>query len=100
MASGLGPVYLRPPRGMYKPVQHCGRCTPQENVETVEDNVLLENIDIPLRYDDIDFRFDNLGAFANTAVNMIDTYILQTQEAALVGKVRRLIQENINSLIC
>ena len=69
-------------------------------METVEDNVLLENIDIPLRYDDIDFKFDNLGAFANTAVNMIGTYILQTQEAALVGKVRSLIQENINSLIC
>ena len=69
-------------------------------METVEDNVLLENIDIPLRYDDIDFDFKNLGAFANTAVNLIGTYILQTQEAALVGKVRSLIQENINSLIC
>ena len=69
-------------------------------METVEDNVLLENIDIPLRYDDIDFSFDNLGAFANTAVNLIGTYILQTQEKALVGKVRSLIRENINSLIC
>ena len=76
------------------------RCTPYENAETVENNVLLENINMPLKYDDIDFKFDNLGAFANTAVNMIGTYILQTQEEALVGAVRKLIEENINSLIC
>ena len=71
-----------------------------ETVETATDNVLLENIDIPLRYDDISFVFDNLGAFANTAVNMIGTYILQTQQAAMVAKVKKSIQENINSLIC
>ena len=78
----------------------CRRCTEFENTENLQDNVLIENINIPLRYDDIDFKFNNLGAFANTAVNMIGTYILQTQEEALVGYVRKLIQENINSLIC
>ena len=71
-------------------------CTPQ----AIEDNVLLENIKIPLRYDDIDFEFKNLGSIGNTAMNVIGPTLLQEQEAVLVEEFRKLIQENFNSLIC
>ena len=71
-------------------------CTPQ----AIEDNVLLENIKIPLRYDDIDFEFNNLGSIGNTAMNVIGPTLLQEQEAVLVEEFRKLIQENFNSLIC
>ena len=66
----------------------------------VLDNVLIEEIRIPLNYDDIDFLFKGLGNFANNAINGIGIYILQTQEETLVGQVRKAIKENVNSLIC
>ena len=67
---------------------------------TQMDNVLIEEIHIPLRYDDIDFRFQDLGNFANNVINGIGIYFLQTQEATLVGQIRKAIKENVNSLIC
>ena len=66
----------------------------------VLDNVLIEEIRLPLRYDDIDFLFEGLGNFANNVINGIGIYILQTQEETLVGQIRKTIKENVNSLIC
>ena len=71
-------------------------CTP----EAIEDNVLLENIKITLKYDEIDFEFNNLGSIGNTAMNVIGPTLLKEQEAVLVEEFRKLIQENFNSLIC
>ena len=31
-----------------------------------DDKVVIDEILIPLEYDDVDFRFNNLGTFANT----------------------------------
>ena len=67
---------------------------------TQMDNVLIEEIQIKLGYDDIDFSFENLGNFANNMINVIGVYILQTQEETLVGQIRKAIKENVNSLIC
>ena len=71
-------------------------CTP----EAIENNVLLENINIPLRYDDIYFEFNNLGSIGNTAMNVIGPTLLLEQEAVLVEEFRKLIKQNISSLIC
>ena len=77
------------------------RCTPTENsLMTQMDNVLIEEIHIPLRYDDIDFRFGGLSNFYNNVVNGVGIYILQTQEENLVGLIRKKIKEHVNSLIC
>lgn len=76
------------------------QCSPLETMETATDNVLIEGINIPLRYDDIDFKFNNLGTFANTVVNGVGIYFLQTQEEFLVGEIRKAIKKNVNSLIC
>lgn len=76
------------------------RCSPNESVDSANPNVLIEEINIPLRYDDIDFKFENLGAFANTVVNGVGIFFLQTQEVLLVSQIRKAIRENINSLIC
>ena len=71
-----------------------------ESIETATDNVLIEKIKIPLRYDDIDFKFENLGSFANTVVNGIGVYFLQVQEEIIVGEIRKAVKKNVNSLIC
>ena len=71
-------------------------CTPQ----AIEDNVVLENINIPLRYDDIYFEFNNLGSIGNTAMNVIGPTLLLEQEAVLAEEFRKLIKKNISSLIC
>ena len=67
---------------------------------TQMDNVLIEEIQIKLGYDDIDFSFENLGNFANNMINLIGVGALQTQEETLVGQIRKAIKENVNSLIC
>ena len=71
-------------------------CTPQ----AIEDNVLFENINIPLSYDDIDFEFNNLGSIGNTAMNVIGPTLLKEQEAVLVEEFSKFIKYNFNSLIC
>ena len=68
--------------------------------DSAGDNVLIEEITIPLRYDDIDFKFENLGSWANTAVNGVGIYFLQTQEESIVKEIRKAIKQNVNSLIC
>ena len=65
-----------------------------------EENVIVENIKIALNYEDIFFNFQNLGAFANAAINMIGTYILQIQQADLVEQIRKVIQEDSKNLKC
>lgn len=67
---------------------------------TQMDNVLIEEIQIKLGYDDIDFSFENLGNFANNMINLIGVGALQTQEGNIVGQIRKAIKENVNSLIC
>ena len=80
--------------------KYISRCSPFETIGNAEENVLIEEINIPLRYDDIDFKFWNLGSFANTVVNGIGIYFLQTQEELLVGELKKAIKKNMNSLIC
>jgi len=63
-------------------------------------DVIITEISLPLTYADVDFRFDNLGAFANNMVNGIGMYILQTQEEVIVGEIRKAIKTHVNSLIC
>ena len=65
-----------------------------------EEDVFVENIKIALNYEDIFFNFQNLGAFANAAINMIGTYILQIQQADLVEQIRKVIQEDSKNLRC
>lgn len=65
-----------------------------------EEGVLITDIKLPLKYDDVNFRFDNLGSFANNVVNGIGVYFLQSQEELLVGSIRALVKEHVNSLIC
>ena len=65
-----------------------------------EEDVIVENIKIALNYEDIFFNFQNLGAFANAAINMIGTYILQIQQADLVEQIRKVIQEDSKNLKC
>ena len=55
---------------------------------------------MPLEYADVNFKFDNLGAFANTVVNAVGIYFLKTQEEMLVGEIRKGIKKSVNSLIC
>lgn len=64
------------------------------------ENVLITEIKIPLKYDDIDFKFENLGAFANTVANGVGIYFLKTREDMLVGQIKQAIKHNVNSLIC
>ena len=66
----------------------------------VEEDVLVENVKIALNYEDIFFNFQNLGAFANAAINMIGTYILQIQQADLVEQIRKMIQDDSKNLKC
>ena len=63
-------------------------------------NVVITEIRFPLEYDDVDFKFQNLGDMANTVVNAAGIYFLQTQEELLVGAIRSIVKENVNSLIC
>merc|ERR1719376_1752779 len=63
-------------------------------------DVIITEISLPLTYAHVDFRFDNLGAFANNMVNGIGMYILQTQEEVIVGEIRKAIKTHVNSLIC
>ena len=66
----------------------------------IEEDVLVDNTKVALNYKDIYFNFQNLGAFANAAINMIGTYILQIQQADLVEQIRKVIQEDSKNLKC
>ena len=63
-------------------------------------NVVITEIRFPLKYDDVDFKFQNLGDMANTVVNAAGIYFLQTQEELVVGSTREAVKENVNCLIC
>lgn len=76
------------------------KCTSSSMNEMTTDSVLIDEIRIPLKYDDVDFVFNNLGSFANTVVNGVGIFFLQTQEDTLVGAIRKAIKKNVNSLIC
>ncbi len=65
-----------------------------------EGSVQITEIRLPLEYDDVNFDFKNLGAFANSVVNGVGIYFLQSQEDAMVKKLRSEIKEKFNSLIC
>ena len=71
---------------------------PNGNYE--DSKVIIDEIGIPLNYDDVDFRFENLGKFANTMVNGVGVYILKTQEEVMVGEIRKAIKKYVHSLIC
>ena len=66
----------------------------------IEENFLVENMKIALNYENIFFNFQNLGAFANAAINMIGTYIMQIQLADLVEHIQKMIQEDSKNLKC
>ena len=66
----------------------------------IEEDVLVANTKVALNYKDIFFNFQNLGAFANAAINMIGTYILQIQQADLVKEIQKGIQENSKNVKC
>ena len=65
-----------------------------------EGDVLITKIEMPLEYEDIDFRFKKLGDFANNVVNGVGIYFLQTQETVLVNAMKKAIKDKVNSLIC
>ena len=72
-----------------------------DDVNSIDDDkVVIDEILIPLEYDDVDFRFNNLGPFANTVVNGIGVFFLKSQEDVLIGAIKKLIQQNVHSLIC
>jgi hypothetical protein len=65
-----------------------------------EGNVLITEIGLPLNYDDVNFKFNNLGAFANTVVNGVGMYFLKSQEDMMISEIRKVIRKEVNSLIC
>ena len=71
------------------------RCSPDS-----DGNVVISRIKLPLRYDDVDFRFDGIGNFANNIVNAAGIYLLQSQEKTMIDKIREEIKRQVNSLIC
>jgi len=75
------------------------RCNEHQFMSDQSD-VLITEISLPLNYQDVDFKFNNLGAFANNLVNGVGMYFLQTQEDVLVGKIKKAIKLHVNSLIC
>ncbi len=76
------------------------RCSDSSADNFDNENVLITEIRIPLKYADVDFKFNGLGSFANTVVNGVGIYFLKTQEDLLVGEIRKAIKKNVNSLIC
>ena len=76
------------------------KCQLEDNKTHIKKDVLVENIKIALNYEDIFFNFQNLGAFANAAINMIGTYIMQIQQVDLVEQIRKVIQEDSINLKC
>ena len=61
---------------------------------------MITEIRFPLKYDDVDFKFQNLGDMANTVVNAAGIYFLRTQEELVVEGIKNAMKENVNSLIC
>ena len=76
------------------------KCSDDPEAGFTQKNVLITDIKIPLKYADVDFKFNNLGSFANTVVNGFGIYFLKTQEDLLVGEIRKAIKKHVNSLIC
>ena len=83
--------------------------TPQVKLDTTENknleclkvgDVLITDIGVPLKYDDISINFENLGYTYNTVINGISIFILKAQEKSFVTFVKDTIRQNINSLIC
>ena len=76
------------------------KCQLEDNKTHIEEDVLVENVKLALNYEDIFFNFQNLGSFANAAINMIGTYILQNQQADLVEQLGKAIKEDSKNLKC
>ena len=65
-----------------------------------EGNVIITEMGFPLRYDHVNFRFDNLDPFVNNMINGIGAYFLQSQESLIISKVKSFISTEVNSLMC
>jgi len=65
-----------------------------------EGNVVISEMGFPLRYDAVNFRFDNLGPFVNNMVNGIGAYFLQMQEELIIKEIKSVIKTEVNSLLC
>ena len=65
-----------------------------------EDGVIISDIGFPLKYDDITFNFENLGAFLNTVVNGVGVYLIESNQETIVNAVKSEIKKHANSLIC
>ena len=78
----------------------CDTSIPISDGNYEDSKVIIDQIGIPLNYADVDFRFENLGKFANTMVNGVGVYILKTQEEIIVGEIRKTIKKYVHSLIC
>jgi len=83
--------------------------TPQVKLDTTENqnleclkagDVLITDIGVPLKYDDISINFENLGYTYNTVINGLSIFILKAQEKSFVSYVKDTIRQNVNSLIC
>ena len=75
------------------------------HVGKANDNVHIENIRMPLVYDDIDLDFDNLGgeylsSSANYLVDAISDYITKDKDKILADNVKKMIDKNFDTLIC
>ena len=84
---------------------HFRNCKSSENVGKANDNVHIENIRMPLVYEDIDLDFDNLGgeylsSIANYLVDAITDYITKDKDKLLVDNVKKMIDNNFDTLIC
>ena len=63
-------------------------------------DVLISEIGVPLKYDDISINFTNLGYAANTAINGLSIFAIKAQEQNLLSLVMDQVKNTVNSLIC
>ena len=63
-------------------------------------DVLISEIGVPLKYDDISINFTNLGYAANTAINGLSIFLIKAQEQNLLSLVMDQVRNTVNSLIC
>ena len=69
-----------------------GRC--------VEGDVVISEMGFPLRYDAVNFRFDNLGPFVNSMASGIGGYFIQMQEDSTILEIKKVIRKEVSSLLC
>ena len=76
------------------------QCESSENVGKANDNVKMQ-----LDYDNIDLDFHNLGGkylsgIADTLVDAFTNYVTKDKDKLLVDNVKKLIDKNLDTLIC